>query len=287
MHLLLRLLPKNCISFLTGRLAALRLPGFWGRLTVKLFAGMYRVDLTDAEKSIDQYPTVAALFTRRLKPGSRPIGGGLVSPVDGILRGYGAVQGGSIEQIKGRSYSVKELLGGSQYAPCFEEGCYLNLYLSPRDYHRVHAPLGGKVLAASHIPGKLWPVNDWSIARIDRLFAVNERVVTYLAGDHGLAAVVMVGATNVGKISLSYCDWFTNQMPFGFGPQAAGIRHCCFDPACEIEAGDELGIFHLGSTVVLLFEKGAVSPLEGLASRVGGPVRMGETLAVARTLCLD
>jgi len=282
MRLLLKLLPKNLLSYLTGRLAELRLPGFLGPLSVRWFAGRYGINMDEAEMAIDSYPTIAALFTRRLKVGCRTIGSGLVSPVDGLLRSCDFIGRGRIEQVKDRDYSVSELVGGSQYASRFKEGFYFNLYLSPSDYHRVHAPLSGTVIGISYIPGTLWPVNDWSLRRIDRLFTVNERVVTYLQGDYGVVAVVMVGATNVGKITLSFTTCLTNQRPFAL---KAGLRtpvHCFFDLPVYLRCGDELGVFHLGSTVIVLCEREVVTPRMQPGLGLNMPVKMGESLGNLR-----
>ncbi|NLF26045.1 MAG: phosphatidylserine decarboxylase [Deltaproteobacteria bacterium] len=270
MYAILRFLPKNYLSFLVGKLASLPLPRFLSGFLIKLFARVYLIDLGEVEKDISLYHSLDAFFTRRLKPGVRPIGEGLVSPVDGAVRGFGEVQNGRLEQIKGKDYSVEALLGHSSYAARFLDGFYFNLYLSPRDYHRVHAPISGEVVAASYIPGKLWPVNDWSLSRIPHLFVVNERVVTYLSGAYGLVAVVMVGATNVGKISLSYCDWITNQRPQKL------TLHQTFSPAPTLEKGEELGVFHLGSTVIILCEKNSFKA----PPKLPATVRMGEILSV-------
>jgi phosphatidylserine decarboxylase len=275
LHSLLRLAPKNHLSCLLGGLAGLHLPFGLGGLSVRSFARAYGIDMSEAEMGLCQYRSIAELFTRRLKPGVRPIGEG---PVDGTLRGLGPVQSGRIEQVKGMTYALTDLLGGSSYASRFLNGWYFNLYLSPKDYHHVHAPVGGEVVACSCIPGKLWPVNDWSLRRIQNLFSINERIVTYISGAYGVVAVVMVGATNVGKISVEYDDLATNRL--GLAPwRKRAARHLRYDAPSRIDAGQRLGTFHLGSTVIMLCERDALAP-SGLQFPEGpAEVKYGRSLA--------
>ncbi len=253
MYRFLRYVPKNHLSRAIGRLVHLRLPRPLARRLVRWFASTYQIDVGAAAMAEHDYPSIGHFFIRDLREGLRPIEGDLVSPVDGVLRNFGAVENGRLQQVKGKTYTVARFLGDEEYARRFEAGAYLNLYLSPQDYHHVHFPVGGNVVRSVHIPGKLWPVNDWSLANIDELFSINERVVTYVdTALYGLVAVVMIGATNVGKISVTYDTFISNH--------AAANRPATrnYEPPIAVAAGDRLGTFHMGSSVVVLLEPGRI-----------------------------
>jgi len=248
----LRYVPKNRLSRTVGRLVHARLPRPVARLLVHRFARAYQIDVDAAGKPLHEYPSIGHFFIRDLREGLRPIESDLVSPVDGTLRNYGTVENGRLEQIKGKSYTVESFLGDATHAKRFENGAFFNLYLSPQDYHHVHSPVGGGIVRSVHIPGMLWPVNDWSLANIEELFSVNERVVTYIESTFGLVAVVMIGATNVGKISVVYDSFISNVA----GTTQTAVRD--YDPTIAIAAGDRLGTFHMGSSVVVLLEPGRI-----------------------------
>jgi phosphatidylserine decarboxylase len=244
----LRYVPKNRLSRTAGRLVHARLPRPIARRLVRWFARTYQIDVGAAALPIEEYPSIGHFFIRDLREGLRPIEGDFVCPVDGVLRNYGPVTDGRLEQIKGKTYTVASFLGDAEYAKRFEKGAFFNLYLSPQDYHHVHSPVSGNVVRSVHIPGMLWPVNDWSLANIDELFSINERVVTYIECHLGLVAVVMIGATNVGKMSVVYDSFISN---------AGNIDRTVarsYDPPKPIHAGDRLGTFHMGSSVVILLE---------------------------------
>ncbi len=230
--------------------------------------------MEEAEFPIEAYSSIAKIFTRRLKPHIRPVQTGVVSPVDGTLRAHGVITDGSLPQIKDRTYSVAQFLGDSVLASRFSGGYFFSLYLSPRDYHRVHSPYDGRVVFRRHIPGKLWPVNDWAMSRLEGLFTINERVVMGMETKLGLMAVVMIGATNVGKISLTFDPLITNRVCAA----AQQERLAVFQPGVSVRAGDELGMFHLGSSVVVLFEAGRISDVQAEL----GPVKYGQTLSVPK-----
>ena len=235
---------------MVGRIVHLPLPRPLARRLVRWFAGAYEIDVDVAGKPLEEYRSIGHFFIRDLREGLRPVEGDFVSPVDGVLRNFGPVVDGRLEQIKGKSYTLRSFLGDEANAQRYENGAYFNLYLSPQDYHHVHSPVGGAVTRSVHIPGKLWPVNDWSLANVDELFSINERVVTYVACSYGLVAVVMIGATNVGKISVAYDSFISN---------TAGVTRSAsrtYQPAIPIGAGDRLGTFHMGSSVVVLVEPG-------------------------------
>jgi phosphatidylserine decarboxylase len=233
------------------------------------------VALEEAEFPLAHYRNLAQFFTRRLKENARPIQGPLVSPIDGFLRGVGTVSSGTILQVKGRPYRVADLLGDELEATKFEGGAFFNFYLSPRDYHRIHLPCQGAIRSLRHLPGKLWPVNQWAVQNVERLFAVNERVVLSLTTPYGEVAVVMIGALNVGGISVPFDHIQTNRW---YWPWQRPAEHFIqYDPPKSFNAGAEVGTFHMGSAVVLLFPPG-VSP-EQLPDG-GQSVRMGEALRV-------
>ena len=271
MYRLLRCVPKNHLSRLVGWLVHVRLPRPIARRVVRWFADRYRIDVEAAARPLYEYPTIGHFFVRNLREGLRPIDGEFVSPVDGVLRSFGVVSGGRLEQIKGKTYTVARFLGDETDAKRYEHGAYFNLYLSPQDYHHVHSPVAGGIVRSVHIPGKLWPVNDWSLANIDELFSVNERVVTYVECALGTVAVVMIGATNVGKISVVYDSFVSNN---GRTTRTTARR---YDPPIAIAAGARLGTFHMGSSVVVLVEPGHID-VGSVAMEAGTKTRYGMRL---------
>ena len=219
------------------------------------------------ERSFDEF------FTRTLRPGIHVIDEDdqvAVSPVDGRILNYGQVSDGHIDQIKGRNYTISELLDSTEMAEKFKDGHYVTLYLSPRDYHRIHSPIEGKVTGFRYVPGRLYPVNQMGVNNVDRLFAVNERLITYINSALGRFAVIKVGATNVGMITASYHSIRTNEgAKTAFNEQ---LKH-----AVPIDKGEELGQFHLGSTVIVLTERDDVIPVD---IREDDTMRMGQRLFV-------
>ncbi len=270
MYRYLRYVPKNHLSRTIGRLMHVRWPKPIARRLVHWFANTYQIDVDEAEHPHHHYPSIGHFFIRDLREGLRPIEGELVSPVDGTLRGCGIVTDGRLEQIKGKTYTVASFLGDDELARRYDAGVFFNLYLSPQDYHHVHSPVGGGITKSVHIPGMLWPVNDWSMANINELFSVNERVVTYVESSYGLVAVVMIGATNVGKISVAYDSFISNV-------SRATPATRSYDPAVPIGPGDRLGTFHMGSSVVVLLEPGRID-LSRVRLEAGKKVRYGEAV---------
>ncbi len=251
MYRFLRYVPKNHFSRAVGRLVHTRLPKPLSRRLVRWFAKTYQIDLDAAARPADEYPSIGHFFIRDLREGLRPIESDFVSPADATLRAFGLVENGRLEQVKGKSYTVARFLGDDADAQRYAGGAFFNLYLSPQDYHHVHSPVSGTIVRSAHIPGKLWPVNDWSMANIDELFSVNERVVTYIDGALGRVAVVMIGATNVGKMTVTYDSFISNAGAF-----KTAVRD--YATPIPIAAGDRLGTFHMGSSVVVLLEPGRV-----------------------------
>lgn len=225
------------------------------RLLIPRFARVYGIAVEEAEKAIGDYATLNEFFTRRLKPGARPVDdapGVLVSPVDARITGMGPIRQGTIFNVKGQDYTIDELLGGNPRAESYRNGYGIVLYLSPSDYHRIHSPVDGVVVERHHLPGRVYPVNDFGLTHMPRVLSRNERLVTYIRHETGETAVVKVGALNV-----------------------SGIRYA--DPKADrLSRGGELAWFEFGSTVVLLTENGTFEPRSDLAP--GAKVRMGEAL---------
>lgn len=263
------LLPKNDLSHFVGRLVHRPLPPAIGRKSVEWFAKYYSIDLNEAEHSIENYKTIGELFTRRLKPGARPIGEGIVHPADAVISEAGAIEKLTLIQAKGKNYTVPELLRSSHFAPVFEGGSFATYYLCPTDYHRVHSPADGQILWSCHVPGEFWPVNAWSVNKIDNLFSVNERVVAILQTPRGKIGFVMVAATNVGNMTMSFDEGINTRSRKGL----RSPREKTYEPPIAVERGQEMGIFNMGSTVILLFEKGVldfdVSRFRGEKTRMG------------------
>jgi phosphatidylserine decarboxylase len=259
------------LSRLAGRLSDLRMPGFMLRPLLRAYSRAFGVDLEEAEGPIDAYPTFNAFFTRRLREGSRPVcldPGVVTAPCDARLSSLGAVPGdGRLEAVKGRDYSIEALLGSVEDARPFRAGVHATLYLSPAMYHRVHSPVDGGVRAWRHVPGRLFPVNAAGVRSIPGLFTRNERVAVFCETEaHGPVAVVLVGAANVGRMSLAFTDLVTNRgRAGGRAEPPAPVR---------LTRGGDLGVFNLGSTVVLLVADASLAPV----ARAGGLVRMGEPL---------
>jgi phosphatidylserine decarboxylase len=267
-----RALSNPRLSRAMARLADLRLPGPVLRPLLRAYVRAYGVDLSEAAQPLAAYETFNAFFTRRLRAGARPVAPGralIVSPSDSRLQSLGRVPAEArLDQIKGRSYTLAQLLGDDGEACAFGGGVHATLYLSPSMYHRVHVPVDGRIVAWRYLPGRLYPVNAMAVRSVDGLFTVNERVVVTIdADDIGPVAVVLVGATNVGRISLAFTGFVTNA-----GSPPVSMR---LDPPRPVRRGDELGAFNLGSTVVLL---AALPSLEPAGVREGELVRVGQPL---------
>ncbi len=271
--LFMPVVPKNELSHWVGRLAHRRLPEPFAGLSVAWFAKYYKIDMGEAEFPLEHYKTIGELFTRRLKPGARPIGDGpVIHPVDARITEAGKIERQTLIQAKGRTYRVDELLRSRLYADALEGGQYLTYYLCPTDYHRVHAPVTGKIVWSAHVPGELWPVNEWSVSKIPNLFSVNERVVAVIETDKGFAALVMVAATNVGNMTVNFDPMITTAVRRS-GRQ---VREKVYNPPVEIKKGEEFGTFHMGSTVIMLYAPGV---LEADAGEFRGHrSKMGESL---------
>lgn len=253
--LFMPILPKNDLSHFVGKLVHRRLPEPLGRFSVKTFARYYNINLDEAEFPLGHYETIGELFTRKLKPGARPIADSpVVHPADAFISQAGVIDHLTLVQAKGKTYSVPELIRSPHYAPRFEGGSYLTYYLCPTDYHRVHSPVDGEIVWSCHVPGAMWPVNEWSVGAVENLFTLNERVVVMIQTERGLVALVMVAATNVGNMTMSFDPEINTQSR----NRRRHPRERTYSPAIPVRRGDEIGIFHMGSTVIMLFERGLV-----------------------------
>jgi phosphatidylserine decarboxylase len=267
------MVPKRAVSEAIGWGVSLGIPSALRTLMLTRFARVYGISLDEAEKPLDEYAGFDEFFTRKLRPGARPIDdapGRVVSPADGVIVEAGLATAGKMIQAKGSDFDLASLLADPEAAARLQGGAYVITYLSPKDYHRVHSPVAGQVVGWRHVPGTLFSVNAGNIRREPGLFVRNERFITLIEMDGGgLVAVVMVAAVGVGHVTVSYDPEVATHQPEFF---RAALRHRRYEQPKPIGRGGELGIFHLGSTTIVVFEPGRVE-LDALAS--GASVKMG------------
>lgn len=271
---LLTILPKNTLSKIFGFLARLQLPSFIMIPILVAFSRLYKINVDEAELELKDYRSLNNFFTRALKNTARVIAKDaqvVVSPVDGTILHFGNIQKGQILQSKGISCTIEEILGNKKYLEKFQGGCYVTIYLSPKDYHRIHSPASGKILGYYYQPGKLFPVNTIAVNTIEKLFSRNERLISFLDTGKGLIALVKIGATTVGKIKVTYDEKLSTNKWIRLPRQ-----HSYEEPK-PIEKGQELGRFEMGSTVILLFERNTVELLDLEEKQ---KVRYGEPIAI-------
>ncbi|MBD2860823.1 archaetidylserine decarboxylase [Paenibacillus oceani] len=250
-RLLTELSSRKWVSRMTGAFAKSKA----SRYFIPQFAKSYGIPIEDAEKTIGEYRSLNEFFTRRLKPGLRPLAeraDALLSPVDALITGMGSIQSGTMLNVKGQDYTVDELLNRSPRTLNYRNGFFFVLYLSPTDYHRIHSPVTGTIVEKEHVKGKVYPVNDFGLREMKRVLSRNERLITYIDHECGEIAVVKVGALNVSSIR------YAEPLPD------------------KLERGGDLAYFEFGSTVVLLTENDIFVPRSDLA--VGSKVKMGESL---------
>ena len=267
----LALLPKKNFSRLCGWIADQRWPSYLlHQILIRSFVRCFNVDLSECPQKLKDFQTFNEFFTRPLKPETRPIStdkNALICPVDGTIGFLGTITQETLLQAKGKEYLLTDLLQDSFVAHEYEGGIYLTIYLAPYNYHRIHSMVEGSITRFAYIPGELWTVSPLGLAFVPRLFARNERWISYIDTEHGECALVMVGATVVGRIRTVYHTAYSNR------PGARPLKES-LPTAYPIKAGEEIGRFELGSTVVLLFQKDQVE-LNSLA--LGQTVRLGET----------
>ena len=274
------LLPKQALTAFAGFVAS-RQRGWVTTEIIRRFVAKYQVNMAEALNSdIASYLSFNDFFTRALKPGARPLArAGLICPVDGAISQFGPIERDQIFQAKGHYYSTTAVVGGdAALAATYQDGSFATIYLSPKDYHRIHMPCDGRLTRMIYVPGDLFSVNPTTARGVPGLFARNERVVCVFESQHGPFVLILVGATIVGSMATV---WHGVVNP----PRGKVVRDWHYpadpatpgQPAVELKQGEEMGRFLLGSTVVMLFPKG---PLRFNPEWVAGRgVRLGEVMA--------
>lgn len=252
--------------------ARLRLPKFVMQRLSAWYCRKFAIDLSEYQVPEEGFRSLDELFTRKVKPTARKVDKAadvLVSPVDARVDQMGKITDATLIQAKGISYSLADLLPSQEYKH-FVGGSFVTLYLSPADYHRIHSPAKGRITGFFHIPGKLYTVQEFMVSGLPGLFCINERLVSYITAKTGRIAVCKIGAMNVGRISLSYANAVTNKF-------IRKKQETFFDKQNEVKvnAGDEIAVFHLGSTIILLLEKGTAR-FSGI--KLGSKVKAGQTI---------
>ena len=266
-------LPKRALTTLAGKFASARLGGLTTSV-IRWFVGRYNVNMAEAANpDIASYTSFNDFFTRALKPGARPLAqADLICPVDGAISQFGPIAKDQVFQAKGHTYSTTALVGGDAAAAArFDNGHFATLYLSPRDYHRIHMPCAGELTRMVHVPGDLFSVNPTTARGVPGLFARNERVVCFFESAQGPFVLVLVGATIVGSMATV---WHGQVNP----PRTGTMRQWDYAKGqVSLQQGEEMGRFLLGSTVVMLFPQGPLqfnpqwSPTR--------PIQLGESMA--------
>lgn len=274
---ILRYLPQGLISRAWGRLARVRRPKFFVRWLKQTFINAVGINMEEAALPLEKYDCLEAVFVRYLRPKARPVDPAahvITSPVDGTIGARGLVRQGLLFQVKGRTYSLDELLGTTDQAQHFEGGHFLTIYLSPKDYHRIHAPYPGRVEKVTVLPGGLMPVFAESVAKVDKLFARNERIISYLESPAGTLVVAKIGATLVGRITLA----FDARIASNQGHKKR--QDLTYTPGILFDKGQEMASFELGSTVVLVSNTPHLS-FDALPE--GTPIRLGQRIGIQQT----
>lgn len=233
------------------------------------FAKAYKIDLQEAELSLENYPSLGEFFIRKLKPNTRPLGTTwALHPADAVITQAARIRSGKLIQAKNKTYSLKQFTADESALSKWDDGIFLTYYLCPTDYHRVHSPVSGTIRKVVHIPGALWPVNAWSTENIEELFSINERVLVEIETDRGSVGVMFVAATNVGQIILSFdSEIVGNQFTKNKIEKYYSLK---------INKGDELGAFRMGSTIVMLYANG-VLPSEDVEALIGVPSKVNSS----------
>jgi phosphatidylserine decarboxylase len=274
-------LPQKFISRCAGFLADSRIP-FLKNALIRLFSRAYEIDLSEAIiEHGEDYPSFNAFFTRKLKSNARPLPQNpaiICSPADGFISEIGLIQEDRVYQAKNHHYTLTELLGGdAALSHSFLNGNFLTVYLAPKNYHRVHMPFNGTLREMIYVPGKLFSVNDFSVNRVPQLFARNERVVSIFDTDLGPMAVILVGAIIVGSIETVWAGSVTSPR----GKTIARWDYSHTHPRMELQRGEELGLFRLGSTAIVLFSEKMIEwdPI----FKSGMSVQMGQAVGERRS----
>lgn len=249
-----RFIPKNHVSYLMGKLVHINFPRWFWKPIIILFSKAYNINLNEAEYPIEQYKSLGDFFVRNLKNGLRPIGDSLVlHPADSVITQAEYLNQGRLIQAKGKTYQLSDFSGDANSPHLFKNGFFVTYYLCPTDYHQVHSPVDGVIKKITHIPGALWPVNQWSTENIEELFSINERVVVDIevtVGEEKKSVLcVFVGATNVGFIEIFSCPEIKGNQLKVFKPKTMQMN-------TPVKKGDKLGQFRMGSTVVMVYPEG-------------------------------
>lgn len=273
------LMPGHLISRINHKMMRIEAPWFKNGM-IRLLSAIFDIDMSDAQlKNPEDFASFNAFFTRALKPEARPIDAAensIVSPVDGAISQITRIDEGSLIQAKGHSYSVADLLGGDETeAAKYAQGSFTTIYLSPRDYHRIHIPVAGTLTEMVHVPGRLFSVSPATARTIPRLFARNERVIAHFDTAMGPMAVVMVGAVNVGSVETVWAGEVTP--PAG---KSIGRWRYEGDKALQFAKGAELGRFNMGSTVILLMGNSAVQWMDMFKAE--SKLKMGQKIGELR-----
>ena len=267
-------LPHHALSVMMSKLTHCQ-NTLWKNLFIKLIIRLYGVNIDEAKyQNLDHYPSFNHFFTRELKDGARPVASeadAIACPADGAVSQAGPIENGQIFQAKGHSYSAVELLGGdAERAKAFENGTFATIYLSPKDYHRLHMPLTGTLKEMVHVPGRLFSVNNATAEGVPNLFARNERVVCMFDTEAGPMALVLVGAIFVSSVETVWHGVVTP--PTISKPRAWQY----LENAPILEKGAEMGRFNMGSTIIVLFGKDKATWDESLTA--GKSVKLGESI---------
>ena len=283
--ILQKLVPQHLLSRVVGRVAE---SGSLKKPFIRWFVTRYSVDMSDAQEQDPlAYENFNAFFTRALKAGARPLAEGIndalpvLCPADGAISQLGEITEHGLLQAKGRYYTVADLLASDHDAADFDGGSFATVYLSAKDYHRVHMPVAGKLTKMSYVPGDLYSVNQQTAESVPNLFARNERLVCLFDTELGPMAVVLVGAMIVAGIETV---WAGRVCPGRDRHEVQITQYDATVPAIELAAGAEIGRFYLGSTAIVLFGHAAVELNGKLAAE--SPVRMGQLLGLARPSAL-
>jgi len=268
------IIPKGTLSRLMGYLARIPFPKSLMNLIIQIFCNKYAINKHEILYPDKGFRTFDHFFTRRVKDGIHSINSthnSIISPTDSVISQFGSINKTSIIQAKGVEYSLDKLIPSEKYKE-FIDGTFITLYLSPSDYHRIHSPVNGKITGYFHIPGKLYSVQEFMVNGFKGLFSKNERIISYILTEKGMSAICMIGAMNVGRITLNFSNIITNKT-------LRKKREIFFSTDMQpmIKKGDELGKFHIGSTIILLFNKDAINFSETL--KIGDKVRVGDAIA--------
>lgn len=271
------LLPKHWLTVLAGKLASKQL-GWFTIWLIRRFIQHYAVNMQEAQlSSATDYASFNDFFTRALRPDARPLAvADWISPVDGEISQFGQISQGQLLQAKGHTYALSDLLADDlTLCQRLQGGNFITLYLSPRDYHRIHMPHQGSLRSMRYIPGSLYSVNQRTVARVQRLFARNERVICEFTSPQGHFVMVLVGATIVGSIATTWHGLVNPKNLIGSDTSIQQKNYA--EGEVTLEQGEEMGRFLLGSTVILITEQQSLQFKAGLQS--GQPIRLGQSLS--------